>query len=51
MEYSAIASGHFSASDADADGFLDSLEWLRYLNRNKSKGAPKNDEDDVDNQR
>ena len=37
MDYSSLVSGHFIESDSDGNGFLDSLEWLRYLHKNKTR--------------
>lgn len=47
MSYDAMAQEHFHASDVDGDGYLDSLEWLRYLNKNKKEP----EDEDLDNQR
>ena len=35
MGYPSIMHRQFEGADSDADGFLDSLEWLQYLRENK----------------
>ena len=36
MGYDDLILEHMRESDGDHNGFLDSLEWLGYLNRNKT---------------
>ncbi len=40
-----IFSHHFNSADADDNGYLDSLEWLRYIRSHKNKEVDEELED------
>ena len=46
LGYHSVMVRHFQESDSDQDGFLDSLEWLRYIKKAKNKGSHDEDEDE-----
>ena len=43
MTYDQVILGHMNSSDEDSNGFLDSMEWLAYLNRNKTSSKDAKD--------
>ncbi len=50
-DYPALAIRYFTDLDADGNGFLESLEWLEYLHRNKTYEDPEAEKSVVDKQR
>jgi len=51
MTYGEILRRHLEEADDDKDGFLDSSEWLAYLNKGKSSGKEDKEKKKLDERR
>ena len=43
MDYETMLTSHYHESDSNQDGFLDSVEWLEYTLRNKTRQLSNSD--------